>query len=126
MKSTLLLISLFFLTTILQAQEKEIQYTIQGAKPGIDINGVLCKIGHLTQSCTPRVCDSIYILTGYSIEFCTSINIDLTSDTAYYMQWNFTGSINYVNTITNTVPTNTPFCFYPIWSTAGVYILNVL
>jgi hypothetical protein len=96
-----------------------------GAKPGLWINGLNCKIGHFTQSCTPKTCDSLTLFPGDTIHFCTDADVDLTSDTAYYMQWNFNGSSNYPSPVMNYAPTPTPICYDAVYSAPGHYTIDV-
>ena len=100
------------------------QGKISGVKPKISINGIVWAIENQQFSCTTRYCDSIVIEQGDSIRFCTDANIDLASDTAYYMQWNFTGS-NYSTAVFDTTPSSLPICYSPAWSTPGTYTVDV-
>jgi hypothetical protein len=98
----------------------------EGAKPKISINGSVCAIENQQFSCTTRNCDSIIISEGDSIRFCSDANIDLFSDTAYYMKWDFTGSSNYPSTVLNSVPSSLPICYAPVWNLQGNYMVNIL
>lgn len=95
-----------------------------GVKPGILIDGNLCKILNQQFSCVTRTCDGVIIYEGDSVSFCTDAYVDLTSDTAYYMHWNFNGS-TFPASIVDTVPSNFPICYYPIWNTAGSYTVDI-
>jgi len=98
---------------------------ISGAKPGIIINGILCKIGNQQFSCVPKTCDSVEICQGDSVSFCTDTEVDLTTDTAYWIQWNFTGSSNYPVSLSDSTPSATPICYYPKWTLAGSYTVDI-
>ncbi|HEY6162097.1 MAG TPA: T9SS type A sorting domain-containing protein [Bacteroidia bacterium] len=101
------------------------QQQAQGAKPGLWINGINCKIGHFTQSCTPKTCDSITLFPGDTIRFCTDADVDLASDTVYYMQWNFSGSNNYPSPVMNYAPVPTPVCYDAVYTNPGHYTIDV-
>lgn len=96
-----------------------------GTKPKISVNGVSCAIENQQFSCLTRTCDSVIIFAGDSIAFCTDANIDLMSDTNYYMQWNFNGSNNFPTPLHNYAPSNLPICYHPTWSTPGNYIVDI-
>lgn len=96
-----------------------------GAKPKISINGISCAIENQQFSCLTKTCDSVIIFSGDSIRFCTEANIDLTSDTSYYMQWNFNGSSNYPSAIFNKAPSSLPICYSPTWPVPGNYTIDV-
>jgi hypothetical protein len=96
-----------------------------GVKPGISINGSPCLIQNLIYSCTPRTCDSIVIMAGDSIEFCTYQQIFLNTDTAYWLKWNFYGATSLADTILNDYPSSTPQCYFPRWDTAGTFMVEV-
>lgn len=96
-----------------------------GIKPGILINGSPCLIQNLVYSCVPRTCDSIVINAGDSLEFCTYQAIELNQDTAYWLQWQFTGATNLADTIRHVFPTATPLCHWPRWDTAGTFTVEV-
>ncbi len=95
-----------------------------GAKPEILINGSSCEIGHMFQSCTSRTCDSVTVLSGDSVSFCTGVNIDLSSDTAYYLKWNFNGS-NFTSPVYDPYGTSLPLCYFPRWDVPGNYTVDV-
>lgn len=97
----------------------------QGIKPGITINGYSCLIQNLVYSCVPRMCDSVVIEAGDSIEFCTFQAIELNQDTAYWLRWQFTGCTNLPDTILHAYPTQTPLCHSPRWDTAGTFMVEV-
>lgn len=101
------------------AQERE------GVKPGILVNGSPCLIQNLIYSCIPRTCDSIVILAGDSIEFCTYQAIELNVDTAYWLRWYFYGATNLPDTIQHSYSTQTPLCHTPRWDSAGTYVVEV-
>ena len=114
-----LLFGLFLFSGCLYAQET------QGIKPGISIYGSPCLIQNLVYSCVPRTCDSIVIVAGDSIDFCTYQAIELNVDTAYWLRWQFTGCTNLADTILHTYPTQTPLCHVPRWDTAGIFMVEV-
>ena len=116
---------LFFILQLLSLSNFTKAQTLISPKPGITINGNQCLIGNTIYSCTPKTCDSLVIPAGDSITFCTDQQIFLNTDTAYWMEWNFTGSSNYPNTIHNGFPTLTPFCYSPVWTTPGSYVLDI-
>ncbi|MEW6469095.1 MAG: T9SS type A sorting domain-containing protein [Bacteroidota bacterium] len=124
MRATGLLL-LFFLPGYLLAQKTNGPDNALGAKPIISVNGITCNILNQQFSCTPRVCDAVLIAAGDSIEFCTVANISLTTDTNYYMQWNFNGSSSHTIAIYDSFPTATPICYYPKWSVAGDYTVDI-
>jgi hypothetical protein len=95
-----------------------------GVKPGIIVNGLGCKIKNQQFSCVPRYCDSLVITQGDSVSFCTDAEVDLISDSLYYMQWNFNGSANYPTPIFNNAPSQTPVCYNPTWNVAGDYVVD--
>jgi hypothetical protein len=119
-----LLAILFFSVKILYCQS-QVQIDVLSPKPSIAINGDPCNIGNLTFSCTPKTCNTVVITEGDSIEFCTHNEIYLTTDTNYYMQWNFTGCSNLPTSIDDSFPTPTPLCYYPRWDVAGNYTVDV-
>lgn len=115
-----ILLTIFILIFInVSAQE------VVSPKPGITINGSPCLILNLSQSCTPRTCDSLVILAGDSIEFCTYQEIELNVDTAYWLQWNFVGATNLADTIYYGFPNQVPICHSPRWDSAGTYMVEV-
>lgn len=116
---------LLFLLLIFADNNISAQENLLGAKPKISVNGDVCAIGNQQFSCTPSTCNSVTIDAGDSISFCTYDKIDLTTDTVYYMQWNFNGSSNYSSYTFNYVPTSTPICYYPKWTVAGNYVVDV-
>lgn len=118
MKLRLLLLSLL-LTISSFSQE------LLSPKPGISIYGSPCLIQNLVWSCTPRTCDSLIIMAGDSIEFCTYQEIHLNVDTAYWLQWNFYGAANLADTIYHGYPNQVPICHYPRWDSAGTFIVEV-
>jgi hypothetical protein len=123
MKILLLFIS-FTASVLLPAQSK-VQVDIASPKPSILIDGVNCVIGNTIYSCTPKTCNAMTITEGDSILFCTNNEIYLNTDSAYWMQWNFTGSNNFPSAVTNSFPSNTPICYYPIWTVAGNYTVDI-
>lgn len=88
-------------------------------KPGITINGAQCLIGNTVYSCQPKTCDSVVIYAGDSIEFCTAQQVDLSSDSLYYMRWDFNGSSNYPAPVYDSFPAVTPICRYAKFDTPG-------
>lgn len=118
MRSILLTISILIFLKV-SAQE-----TVS-PKPGITVNGYPCLILNLSASCLPRTCDSLVILAGDSIEFCTYQEIDLNVDTAYWLQWNFYGATNLADTIHYGFPNQVPICHSPRWDSSGTYIVEV-
>lgn len=94
-------------------------------KPGITVNGATCLIGNLVYSCTPKTCDSITIMAGDSLEFCTFQEIYLNTDTAFWLQWHFYGAANLPDTILNDYPSATPICHWPRWDSAGTFMVEV-
>ncbi len=120
-----LLLHLFIFTCRTLSAQSKVEVDIASPKPSILIDGVNCVIGNTIYSCTPKTCDALYIMEGDSVEFCTNNQIELNLDSAYWMQWNFTGSSNYTNAVTDSFPTNTPFCYYPKWTEAGNYTVNI-
>jgi hypothetical protein len=112
-----------FATSPLLAQSK-VHVDILSPKPSITVDGVNCVIGNTIYSCVPKTCNNVTINEGDSIEFCTNNEIYLNTDTAYWMHWNFTGS-NYSSMIADTFPSNTPICYYPKWSVAGNYTVDI-
>ncbi|MCK6638825.1 MAG: T9SS type A sorting domain-containing protein [Bacteroidia bacterium] len=119
MKKFLLLISVLF--SVLQAEAQ----MLKSPKPGISVNGSLCLIQNTVWSCVPVECDSLVILQGDSVEFCTFQEINLSTDTSYWIEWNFTGCSNIADSIRDVYPASTPICYWPAWDSAGVYIVNV-
>lgn len=111
---------LFFLCPLIACAQEQ-----QSPKPGISIYGSPCLIGNLTLSCMPKTCDSITIIAGDSIDFCTFQQIFLNTDTAYWLRWQFTGATNLPDTILNAYPSATPICYSPRWDTAGTFIVEV-
>ncbi|HTL80672.1 MAG TPA: T9SS type A sorting domain-containing protein [Bacteroidia bacterium] len=107
----------------LHAQQKvELQMS---PKPAITVNGNNCSILNTIWSCVTRVCDSVVIDAGDSVEFCTSTEIYLNTDTAYWLQYNFYGSSNYPDSVYHHYPYNTPFCIFPKWDVPGDYYVDV-
>lgn len=119
----ILLFLFSFATALLPAQSK-VELDVLSPKPSITIDGVNCPIGNTIYSCMPKTCNTMTIYEGDSIEFCTNNEIYLNTDTAYWMHWNFTGS-NYSSMIADTFPSNTPICYYPKWSVAGNYTVDI-
>jgi hypothetical protein len=113
-----------FLTTLLSAQSK-VLVDVASPKPSITIDGVNCVIGNTIYSCMPKTCNPVTITQGDSIEFCTNQEIYLHTDSAYWMQWNFTGSSNYPQPVYDSFPSNTPICYYPKWTAAGNYTIDI-
>lgn len=99
---------------------------VMSPKPGISIYGSPCLVGNLAYSCTPKTCDSVTIIAGDSIEFCTFQEIYLNTDTAYWMRWHFYGATNLPDTIHDDYPSATPICYWPRWDSAGTYIVEVI
>lgn len=95
-----------------------------GVKPGIIVNGLGCKIKNQQFSCMPRSCDSLEITAGDSVSFCTDAQVDLLSDSLYYMQWNFNGSANFPVPVVDNAPAQTPICYSPAWNVAGDYVID--
>ncbi len=118
MKQFVFLVTIYF-SQFCDAQEPE------GVKPGISINGMPCMIQNLIYSCTPRTCDSIVIMAGDSIEFCSYQEIYLNTDTAFWLRWHFYGATNLPDTILNDYPSQTPQCYFPRWDSAGTFIVEV-
>jgi hypothetical protein len=118
-----LLFTLYFLPLIAFAQSKVV-VDVASPKPSITIDGLNCAILNTIYTCVARTCTPVQIMAGDSVEFCTNNQIFLNNDTAFWMEWNFTGS-NYTSAITNPYPTNTPFCYYPKWTTAGTYTVDI-
>ena len=123
MKSFLLFCSLF-VTFLLPAQSK-VQIDVASPKPSITVDGVNCPIGNTIYSCSTKVCTPVTIYEGDSILFCTNNEIYLNTDSAYWMQWDFTGSSNFPSAITDSFPSNMPVCYYAKWITAGNYNVNI-
>ncbi len=119
MKTFYCLIVATFSSLLLNSQE------VQSPKPGITVNGSLCLIQNTVWSCVPVDCDSIVIMQGDSVEFCTFQEINLSTDTSYWLDWIFTGCDNFADTIRDDYPTATPLCYWPRWDTAGVYNVKV-
>jgi hypothetical protein len=97
----------------------------QSPKPGITINGSLCLIQNTVWSCVPVDCDTVTIMQGDSIEFCTFQEIFLNTDTAYWMQWIFSGCDNYADTVFDNYPSTTPLCYNPRWDVSGIYNVTI-
>jgi len=119
-----LLSLLTFFTSFISAQNK-VDIDVLSPKPSITIDGVHCNIGNTIYSCVPKTCNTVVIYEGDSIEFCTSTEIDLMIDSAYYMQWNFSGCSNYPPSFTDSFPNQTPICYHPIWNVAGNYVIDI-
>ena len=113
MRRTVLLLFIF------SVQLLSAQPGLLSPKPGITINGAQCLIGNTVYSCMPKTCDSVVIYAGDSIEFCTAQQIDLSSDSLYYLQWNFYGSSNYPSVVYDSFPAATPLCRYARFDTPG-------
>lgn len=118
MREFVILVAIYF-SQFCNAQETS------GVKPGISINGYPCLIQNLIYSCVPRTCDSIVIMAGDSIEFCTYQQIFLNTDSAYWLRWHFYGATNLPDTILNDYPSQTPQCYFPLWDSAGTFIVEV-
>lgn len=97
---------------------------IASPKPGISIAGIPCLIQNTIWTCVTKTCDSVEIYAGDSLEFCTYQQISLNSDTAYYMKWEFNGS-DLAVPLYDSFPSQTPVCYYPKWSTAGIYFVDI-
>ena len=121
---TVILFTFLFLNSRLFSQP-QIHSDVMSPKPSISINGFPCNIGNTIWSCATKTCDSVIITEGDSIEFCTHNEIFLNTDSNYYMQWNFNGSINYPTTFYDSFPNVTPICYDPIWNTAGNYTVEI-
>lgn len=119
MKSYYSLLLATFISLSVRSQEP------QSPKPGIAVNGSLCLIQNTVWSCVPVDCDSIVIMQGDSVEFCTYQEINLSTDTSYWLDWIFTGCGNFPDTVRDDYPTATPLCYWPRWDTAGVYNVKV-
>lgn len=105
--------------------QAEIHVSLLGTKPKISVNGDSCAILNQQFSCVARTCDPVTIYTGDSVLFCTEANIDLQTDTSYWMKWKFTGCSNYPDSVMDYTPTNLPRCYYPIWNTPGVDTVHI-
>lgn len=114
------LLSILFLASISVRSQEQIS-----PKPGITVYGNTCLIGNLVYSCTPKTCDSLQIVEGDSIDFCTFQEIYLNTDTAYWMRWHFYGCTNLPDTIWDVYPSQTPICYWPRWDTAGTFIVEI-
>lgn len=123
MKASLLSILIFSSATIFA--QFHLREEFFSPKPQISVNGDVCAIQNGSLSCMPRTCNSVTIYTGDSISFCTFDHIDLTTDTAYYMQWNFSGSSNYPVSQFDYVPSTLPVCYYPVWNIPGSYVVDI-
>lgn len=119
-----LLFAFSFIILLLPAQS-DTPIDIASPKPSITIDGVNCAIGNTIYTCVPKTCASVTITEGDSIQFCTNNEIYLNTDTAYWLQWNFTGSSNFPLMVVDSFPSNTPVCYYPKWTTAGIYDVHV-
>lgn len=97
----------------------------QSPKPGITVNGSICLIQNTIWSCVPVDCDSVIIMQGDSIEFCTFQEIYLNTDTAYWMEWIFSGCSNMNDTTLNVYPASTPLCYNPRWDFPGIYNVRI-
>ena len=109
----------FFLFTGSSVFSQQIINLSFGAKPQISINGDTCSILNQQFSCVPRNCNDVTIFEGDSITFCTEANIDLQTDTAYYMKWKFTGCSNFPDSVMDYTQTNLPKCYKAVWNSAG-------
>lgn len=107
--------------SIVRAQKVEVQMS---PKPAITVNGNNCSIWNTIWSCVTRVCDSVVINAGDSVEFCTSTEVYLNTDTAYWIEWNFPGS-NYPDSIYHHYPYQTPHCIYARWDVPGDYYCDI-
>ncbi|MDQ3108265.1 MAG: T9SS type A sorting domain-containing protein [Bacteroidota bacterium] len=121
---TILLSLLFSFPFIICPAQSKVKVDIASPKPSIMIDGLNCVIGNTIYSCTPKTCTAVQITEGDSIEFCTHNEIYLNTDSAYWMQWNFTGS-SYSASFTDSFPTNTPICYFPKWNVAGIYTVDI-
>lgn len=119
MKNLTFTLVAFISSCILYAQSP------QSPKPGIAVNGSMCLIQNTIWSCVPVDCDSVIIMQGDSIEFCTYQEIFLNTDTAYWMEWIFTGCDNLNDTILDAYSTSTPLCYNPRWSLPGIYNVRI-
>jgi hypothetical protein len=120
----LFLLLIFSFGALLLRAQTNAQLDPASPKPSITIDGVNCPIGNTIYSCVPKTCNTVTIYEGDSVEFCTNNEIYLNTDTAYWMQWNFTGS-NYSSVVTNAFPSATPICYFPKWTVAGTYTVNI-
>lgn len=119
MRKIYLITAATFWSLLLISQE------VQSPKPGITVNGSLCLIQNTVWSCVPVDCDTLIILEGDSVEFCTFQEINLSTDTSYWIDWNFSGCSNIADSIRDVYPTSTPICYWPAWDSAGIYTVTV-
>jgi hypothetical protein len=119
MKSALYIMIACFMCVTLHAQAP------QSPKPGITVNGSMCLIQNTIWSCVPVDCDSVVIMQGDSIEYCTFQEIYLNTDSAYWMEWIFTGCDNMNDTVRDAYPTTTPLCYNPRWDNPGDYNVRI-
>jgi hypothetical protein len=92
-------------------------------KPRISVNDVQCHIMYEEHTCSPKVCDSVFILAGDAINFCTISPFVNLNDPDYYIEWNFTGSD--IPQHIDTAYTPVPVCHDPVWNTPGDYTVNI-
>ncbi|CAN5373351.1 hypothetical protein BH09BAC5_BH09BAC5_10600 [soil metagenome] len=123
MKQLLLSVSIF-ISIFINAQS-HVVVNVASPKPSITIDGMNCPIGNTIYSCTPKSCNPVTITEGDSIEFCTNNQIYLNTDSAYWMAWNFAGSSNYPVIVGDSFPNITPICYYPKWTVAGNYTVDI-
>src|SRR5574340_911862 len=107
------LFSTCLIFSVALAAQSKVELDVLSPKPTLLINGNICHIDNTIWSCVTKTCDSLVIMQHDSVEFCTSTEINLNTDSTYWLKWMFSGCSNFPVPEYDSFPTNTPFCDYP-------------